>query len=158
MEKKKVEVVSKVGGTVILSVPDLHFRREFRRKGAKVLVDKDILEEAIFNPGIEALFQSGALYIEDLAVKKELGLEPEDAKEPENIIVLNDAQIKRYLTVAPTHELKEIVEKLTPESKNELVEYAIANNISDYNKVKILKEATGIDVLNAIKLRHEEKE
>ena len=154
----KVEVVSMVNGTVIFTVPDLRFRREFRKKGARIGIDKDVLEEAMYNPGIEALFQQGILYIEDMDAKKELQLEPEDAEEPENIVVLKDSQMKRYLTVAPVHDLKEIIGKLTDEGLNELVEYAIAHNISDFERATVLKEATGVDILKAIQLKNANEE
>ena len=156
--KEKVEVVSKVGGTVIFTVPDLHYRREFRKKGAKISIDKALLEEAMYDPGVEALFREGILYIENMKDKQDLGLEPEDATEPENIIVLNDGQMRRYLTVAPVNELKDVLEKLSPESKNELANYAIENDISDYQKVQLIKESTGIDILKAIELKHAEED
>ena len=52
------------------------------------------------------MIDSGMLYIEDMAVKKELGLEPEDAKEPVNIIVLSDKEMRHYITM-PLAQFKE---------------------------------------------------
>jgi hypothetical protein len=37
------------------------------------------------------MLTKGILYIDDMEAKIELGLESPDAKQPENIIVLNDA-------------------------------------------------------------------
>lgn len=155
---EKICVVSTVNGNIGITVPQLNFRKEWARKGAKVLLKKEILEEALYDPGVEYMFNNGMLYIEDLEAKKILGLEPEDAKEPENIIVLNDKQMKRYLSVAPTKELKDILKKLSPEQRKNLVDFAIENNITDIERCNILEEATGINVLNAIILKRKQEE
>lgn len=155
---EKICVISTVNGNMGINIPHLNFRKDWARKGAKVMIKKEILEEALYDPGVEYMFNNGMLYIEDLEVKKALGLEPEEAKEPENIIVLSDKQMKRYLTVAPKHELKEILTKLAPEQRKNLADFAIENNVTDVDKCEILKKATGIDVLNAIVLKRKEEE
>jgi hypothetical protein len=48
-----------------------------------------------------------------MEVKKEYGLEPENAEEPVNIIILNEAQMKRYLTVMPFRDFKEGLDKVS---------------------------------------------
>lgn len=155
---EKICVVSTVNGNIGINIPHLNFRKDWARKGAKVMIKKEILEEALYDPGVEYMFNNGMLYIEDLEVKKALGLEPEEAKEPENIIVLNEKQMKRYLTVAPKQELKDILIKLAPEQRKNLADFAIENNITDVDRCEILKKATGIDVLNAIILKRKEEE
>ena len=91
-------------------------------------------------------------------VKIELGLEPEGATEPENIIVLNDAQRQRLLTVAPIRDLKEMLGKISYEQAQELTEYAIDHEITDINRCEVLKTATGVDVIKAVLLRRQAKE
>ena len=98
---KKVKVVSLVSQRVVLSVPDIRLRRVWERKGAVATIPFDQLEEAMYSPGVERLFTNGILGIDDMEVKIALGLEPEDAKQPVNIITLTDDQRKRYLTVMP---------------------------------------------------------
>ena len=87
--KEKVEVVSKVGGTAIFTVPDLHYRREFRKKGAKVSIDKALLEEAMYDPGVESLFREGILYIEDMKDKYEMKPTDRINKMIDNISLMN---------------------------------------------------------------------
>lgn len=154
----KVSVVSTVNGQVGLVLPELHFKRDWPKKGAKVMVDKDILREAIYDPGTEYMFKSGMLYIDDLEFKKELGLEPEEATKPENVIVLTEAQMKRYLTVAPVRDLKEIIPKLSKEQLKNLVDYAVDNELTDIDKASVLKEASGIDIVSAVLLKRQNKE
>ena len=93
---KKVKVVSLVSQRVILTVPELRLRRVWERKGATMVIPFEQLEEAMYSPGVENLFRNGILGIDDMEVKIALGLEPEGAEAPVNIITLNDAQRKRF--------------------------------------------------------------
>jgi len=155
---EKICVVSTVNGNIGINLPHLNYRKDWPRKGSKVMIKKEILEEALYDPGVEYMLNNGMLYIEDLEAKKALGLEPEDADEPENIIVLTEKQMKRYLTVAPARELKEVLSKLSPEQRKNFVDFAIDNNITAVDRCEMLQEATGIDVLNAIILKRKQEE
>ena len=55
-----------------------------------------------------------------METKEEVGLEPDDATEPENIIVLTDAQMTRLLKVAPIRDMKEMMSKLSKQQKENL--------------------------------------
>ena len=96
--------------------------------------------------------------IENLEIKKKLGLEPEDAKEPVNIIILDDAQRKRYLRVMPLHEFKEKIKELPMEQIKELAQFAIANELVDFDKCEILKKITGTDVIGTIQMNKADQE
>ena len=152
---KKIEIISTVNAEVGMHLPELRVNRTWAKKGAKQALDFDLLQEALYDPGVENLFKSGVLYIEDMEVKIALGLEPYEAKQPENIIILNETQQKRYLTVAPVHEFKEILTKISKEQAKELVDMAIKLKVTDLEKTKLLKEATEIDVMKAIMLLEE---
>lgn len=152
---KKVKVVSLVSHRVILTVPELRLRRVWERKGAVALIPFEQLEEAMYSPGVEALFRNGTLGIDDMEVKIALGLEPEGAKEPVNIVTLNDDQRKRYLTVMPLHEFKEKLAELPREQITELAAYAIENKIMDYDKSEEIKRYIDVDIMTAIKLNRD---
>jgi len=149
---KKVKVVNLVSSRVNISVPELNIRLVWERKGAVRTLPLEKLEELMYNPGVEALFSQGVLGIEDMEIKKELGLEPEDAEEPVNIITLNDQQRKRYLTVMPLPEFKENIKKLSVDQVRELAQYAIENEIMDYDKSEVILKKAGIDIIGTIQL------
>jgi hypothetical protein len=155
---KKVKVVSLVSQRVVLTVPDIRLRRVWERKGATMVIPFEQLEEAMYNPGVEALFTQGVLGIESMEVKRALGLEPEDAEEPVNIITLNDAQRKRYLTVMPLPEFKENLKKLSIDQVRELAQYAIENEIMDYDKSEAVLKRAGVDIIGTIQLNKADKE
>lgn len=158
MENKKVTIESLSTGRVGIDIPELHLRRRWEKKGAKTTINLDTLKEAIYYKGVSNLFTDGFLKIDDLNVKIELGLEPEGATEPENIIILNDNQKQRLLTVAPIRDLKDMLGKIPYEQVQELVDYAIEHEITDINRCEILKTATGIDIIKAVLLRRQAKE
>ena len=154
----KVKVTNNSNQYVVLVDSSIRFRLVFEKRGVSRFIDSDILQQLMYKPSVEKMFNQGILIIEDMPTKIELGLEPEGAKEPVNIIVLTDAQKRRYLTVAPLKDLIEIVEKLPFEQVKDLARFAIANElVGSIEKTDFLKEKTGIDILKGIQLNKEDK-
>ena len=153
----KVKVKNLVSSRVVLSMPDMRLRRVWEKKGVVRVIPFDQLEEAMYSPGVEAMFKEGVLGIDDMEVKIKLGLEPEGAAEPVNVIVLDDKQRERYLKVLPIHEFKQKVKELPREQLMELANYAIEHEIADFDKSELLLKAVGIDILSAIKLNRDDK-
>ena len=86
--------------------------------------------------------------------KIEMGLEPEEAKQPTNIIELDEKLCQRAIRLMPVQELKGLLEKLTSTQKEVLADYAI-NHYNDMalDRIEILSKACGTDILNAIKFK-----
>ena len=155
--EKKVKVINMSNGRVVVNSPALRFRRVWERKGATISIDFDLLEELKYNVGFERLLQNGTLYIEDMDTKKELGLEPMEADEPVNIIILSDEQKEEVLT-GELNKLKDVLLKLSRDQKIDLAHYAIEKEITDFRVNDILKRETGIDVLNVIRINRDLEE
>jgi len=155
---KKVKITALVDGTIGINDSDLRIRRTWDQKGAVRTIDLDVLEELIYNPGVEYMFKEGILGIDDMDVKIALGLEPEGAIEPENIVIFDDNMKKRLLAYMPFTEFKENVDKAPREQLFGLVDYAIENELIDIDKINYLKDKTQIDILSAIQLRRQEQE
>ena len=155
---EKIRVISKHQGPISVNISDLRFKREWPNKGASVLIEKETLEEMMYDSGFKYMIDTGMLYIEDLEVKKELGLEPEDATEPVNIIVLNDNDMKRMMTAMPQFEFDAKLKTLNYEQMLALADFAIRNELGDFGKCDAIKKACGKDILTAIKLNREDKE
>ena len=103
----KVYVTSMVGGTVVA------MRKTCPRKGAKLPIDKEVLREAIYNPGVEYMFKNGILYIDDMDFKIELGLEEEGTKTPTNIIAVDEKYMNRLMRLMPIKEMRESILKMS---------------------------------------------
>ena len=158
MEKEMVTVISTVNGVVGIYLPDLRFKKEWTRKGQKQKIDKELLQDIMYDPGSEYMFRTGMLYIEDMDIKKEIGLEPEEATEPVNIIILDEQQLHRYLTVMPLHEFKENVKKLSIEQAKNLVDYAVQKETITFDKAEFLEKITGLNAMSMIQLNRKNKE
>lgn len=156
--EKKVKVTNLVSSIVAINLPEIRLQRTWEKKGAVKIIPFEQLEEAIYDPGTEAMFRDGVLGIDDMEVKIALGLEEEGTTEPTKLITLNDAQRKRYLTVMPLDEFKVKVKELSDEQIEELAYYAIENEITNYDKSEILKKLTGKDVIKTVELNRKDKE
>lgn len=157
-DKNKVTLISMCKQPITLSFPELRITRTFPRKGSKISFDKNAFSEMVYDSGLTYMLENGMLYIEDMEVKKEIGLEPEDADEPQNIKILTNEEMKRYLTVLPANELQTKIKSLKREQIEALVDFAIENEYSDYSHCEVIKKLTGRDIIRAIQLNHQAKE
>ena len=152
-----VNIKSTVKALVSINVPTLNLRRSWPKKGAIQKIPFDVLEQAYFEPGVEYLFKTGVLYIEDMEVKRALGLEDLEAEAPTAIIDLTEDYMKKLLTATPLKDFREEVEKLSHEQIKELVQFAVEIGVTDYHRCKLLQEKTGFDVMKAAIARKEEE-
>lgn len=152
----QVKIKSNSVGRVVLYIPEFNFKRTFEKKNTIKSVPFDILSQAIYDEGIERLFKYGILSIEDREMRVQLGLEEGDA--PEEVLILDDNQKKRLLTIAPLHDLKETCSKLVPQQILDLVYFAIDNELGSFEKTDFLKKLTNIDITKAIELNRAAKE
>ena len=155
--ENKVKIENLISSRVIFSMPELRLKRVWEKKGAIKTIPFEQLEEAIYDPGVESLFVDGVLGIADMDVKKKLGLEPEEAEEPVNIIVLSDKERKEWLVDLSVAEFRNKIKELPREQVIELANYAVDNEITNFEKSEILKRAVGIDVLSRVKLNRDNK-
>lgn len=148
----KVYVTSMVGGTVVA------MRKTWPRKGTKLPIDKEVLREAIYNPGVEYMFKNGILYIDDMDFKIELGLEEEGTKIPTNIIAVDEKYMNRLMRLMPIKEMRESILKMSDDQKRELIDYASSQNDISMDRIGVLKELTNVDVLKIIELKKQKEE
>lgn len=154
----KVSVMSLVGHRVVLVLPHLRFKKVWTKKGAKFMIEKDILREAIYEAGVEKLFTSGVLYIEDMDFKIELGLEAEGTTKPTQIIPVDEKYLNRILKLMPIQEMKQAIGAMTEEQKRELVRFATEQKDAQMDRLSIVKELTGSDVFKMIEIKRQMEE
>ena len=155
---EKVMVTSMVSSQVSLVSPELRLRKTWPKKGASLPIDKAILREAIYEPGIEYMFKNGVLYIEDMDFKIELGLEPEGAKTPTEIIPMDDKYMNRVLKLMPIAEMKNTIKSMNEDQVQELITYASAMRDIQFDKLDAIKQVTGIDIFKVIEINRQKGE
>lgn len=155
---EKVNVTSMVSGRIGLVLPHMHINKVWPKKGTKLPVDKSILREAIYEPGVDYMFRQGLLYIEDMDFKIELGLESEGTTKPTEIMPIDEKYLTRLLKTMPVAEMKLAVKKMNDNQKRELVDFASEQNDIQFDRMDALKELTGIDIVKVIELKRSKEE
>ena len=150
----KVMVTSMVGGTISASSLE---HRVWNKKGQKLPVSKDVLREAIYEPGVEYMFRKGILYIDDMDFKIELGLEAEGTKAPTDILPVDDKYLNRILRLMPIVEMKAAIDKMSVVQKQELVDYAAKQNDIQLDRLAIVSEKCNVDILKTIELNRQKE-
>lgn len=154
----KINVTSLAIGEVSVFQPSIPFKASWPSKGSTRQIDEEVLEQLMYTSGFEYMINNGILYIEDMNVKKKLGIEPEDAVTPVNVIVLSDADKRKYMVNYDLNKFKEQVKKLGYEQVRDLAEFAIQNKLADFEKCEFIKEICGKDIIQAIRLSSKNKE
>jgi hypothetical protein len=150
----KVMVTSMVGGTI--SAASLE-HRVWNKKGQKLPVSKDVLREAIYEPGIEYMFKKGILYIDDMEMKIELGLEAPGTTAPTEVLPVDDKYLNRVLKLMPISEMKAAIDKMSIVQKQELVDYASKQNDIQLDRLAIVSDKCGVDILKTIELNRQKE-
>lgn len=149
----KVKVISQYNGRCGIDNGDLRISRRWPARGSHVMFDKEVLEELMYDPAFKNMIDEGYLYIENLEVKKELGIEPEEATAAK-IIYLSDKELDRYWKIMPLSQFKVEVKKLTKVQLDSLADYAILHgDDGSIQKANYLTEITGRNILKGIELR-----
>lgn len=150
----KVMVTSMVGGTI--SAASLE-HRVWNKKGQKLPVSKDVLREAIYEPGIEYMFKKGILYIDDMEMKIELGLETPGTTAPTEVLPVDDKYLNRVLKLMPISEMKAAIDKMSIVQKQELVDYASKQNDIQLDRLAIVSDKCNVDILKTIELNRQKE-
>lgn len=155
---ERVMVTSMVSGRIGLVLPRLHINKVWPKKGTKLPVEKEVLREAIYEPGVEYMFKQGLLYIDDMDFKIELGLEEEGTKAPTNVIPMDEKYMSRVLKLMPIAEMKKAIGVMNDNQKRELIDFASEQNDISFDRMDVIKKLTGIDVVKVIELKRSKGE
>ena len=155
---ERVMVTSMVSGRIGLVLPRLHINKVWPKKNTKLPVEKDVLREAIYEPGVEYMFKQGLLYIDDMDFKIELGLEEEGAKAPTAILPVDEKYLERVLKRMPLVEMKAAIKAMNSEQRGEMIEYASEQTDIQLDRISAIREITGTDLFKVIELKKQREE
>lgn len=155
---EKVKVISQVNYRCGVDDMGLRIQKRWPGCGSIVTFDKEVFDELLYNPSFKYMLNTGMLYIEDMEIKKEIGLEPEEAKIPTNIIPMDEKTMERFWKVIPVNQFKLEIKKLSNEQLSMLAEYAIKSESGDIEKARILSQASGYNIVKAQELDRQSKE
>lgn len=130
-------------------------RVNFPRRGVTQRVDIEEFKDAFWQPGVDYLFIQGLLSFDNMELKKELGLEEENAEVPVKTVVLSLEDLKFLTQEAKFSEFEERLKNLSSEQIKGIASYVITNGIDNVAKAQLLQKLTTIDVLRAHQLNKE---
>lgn len=158
MSDEKIKVISAYDGRCGIDNADLRISRRWPARGSVVSFTKEQLEELMYDPAFSNMVREGYLYIDNFEVKKEIGVEPEDAEKP-TLILLDEKQLKRYWKDMPLSQFKAEIKGLTKAQINLLAEYAIHHgDEGSIEKANFLSKISGYQILKGIDLEKQSKE
>ena len=148
--ERMVMVTNMMDSRVGISDPSTGLRRRWEKRGQTLPIPFDALQNVLWQDGVRRMFTDGILYIKNMEDKKALGLEPQEAEGPTNIIALDDVQMRELLTVKPIAVFKKEISQLPDVQIDNLIDFAISNKIINAEKCSILKQVTGRDIIAAV--------
>lgn len=155
MSEKRVKIMNKVKGTVILTDPNVPITREWTKKGQIATIPMDVMQDLIYQEGTLELFRQGVLYIVDKEDRIELGLEVEGQK-PE-IEFLTENQMLGALIGTPK-DIENMIKKLPKAQVDEFVDLAVEKEITDMAKVDVIEKLTGKNIIKLVQFNRQLKE
>ena len=154
----KIKVISAANGRCVINNRDLGVRRIWPGRGSVVTFTKEQIEALMYDPAFSNMVNEGYLYIEDMEVKKEIGVEPEDAETP-TLILLDDKQLKRFWKDMPLAQFKVETKTLKKAQIECLAQYAIQHgDKGSIEKANYLSTISGHQILKGIELERQSKE
>lgn len=154
----KVKVICASNGRCVINSRELNIRRIWRGRGDVVIFSKEDIEKLMYDAAFSNMVREGYLYIEDMDVKKEIGVESEDAETP-TIILLDDKTLDRFWRIMPFTQFKIETKPLTKAQITMLAKYAILHgDDGSIEKANYLSDISGYQILKGIELEKQSKE
>lgn len=154
----KIKVISAYNGRCVINNADINIRRIWPGRGSVVTFTKEQIEALMYDPAFSNMVNEGYLYIDNMEVKKEFGVEPEDATAPTKIL-MDEKQLKRFWKDMPLSQFKVEVKSLTKQQLVLLAEYAITHgDEGSIEKANFLSKISERNILKGIELEKQSKE
>ena len=155
---EKIKVINAARGRCVVNNRDLGIRRVWQARGDVVTFTKEQLESLMYDPAFSNMVKEGYLYIDDMEVKKDIGVEPEDAEAP-TIILMDEKQLKRFWRDMPLPQFKLELKSLTRQQIMSLADYAIQHGEEgSIEKANYLSKLSERNILKGIELERQAKE
>ena len=154
----KIKVISAARGRCIINNRDLGIKRVWQSRGDAVFFTKEQIEALMYDPAFSNMINEGYLYIDDMEVKKEIGVEPEEATTP-TLILMDEKHLKRFWKDMPLGQFKVEIKNLTKQQITSLADYAIEHgDEGSIEKANYLSTISDRNILKGIELNRQSKE
>ena len=153
-----IKIRSTTDASISLYDPTIPVRKNFDKKGAVAMIEKDKLIQLYYNSELETAMRAGLLVIDDRDFLVEVGYII-DTNETIETIDLNPTFMKRCIGAMPVAELATNLKKMSKYQIEELVEYAMQNSKElRMDRIELLGKVSGKNILKAIELLKADQE
>lgn len=145
---KNITIKNISSATVVLSVPELKFRRELI-PGRTINIERELYDELVFEPGIQNLVTGGYIKFDGIGEAEAALDEPDTYDVTEIKAMLSTRDITKFAKFIPT----------APDAaKTTIVDTAVDLGITDSAFTALIKKYCGVDVVDAIHKKHQLEE
>lgn len=134
---------------VVLTIPELRFRRELR-PGREVPLSQEEYDTMMFDPGINNMVQDHFIVFNGVESDKSMNLEAEP--------VLDVAAIKEMLEKQDITSFAKFIPTAAPAEKDTAIRLAVDMGITNSGFVALIKKYCDVDIISAINTKHQVEE
>ena len=147
-----VSIKNTSNSNVVISVPDLDFRRELV-PSRTVSIEKEKFEELAFDSGLQSLIRGGFLTVS--------GLDEEEASMVEAPLgeTTTREDVKKIYKAKDYAKFVKLVKNASPAAKEIITQVAVEEKLTDTGFVQLIKQyCDNFDVIGAINFQHQATE
>lgn len=135
--------------TAVLSVPEIKFHRTLI-PGRVIPITREEYDNLLFDPGVQNMLHAGYIKIE--------GIEESIAPEVNKVSILDRTEIEKMLIERDIVKFAKYIPQASPAAREAIIAIAVDNNITDNAFTALIKKYCGVDVINAISIKHQAEE
>jgi len=146
----KITLKNISSATVVIGTSDGAMRSRSLAPNRVITLTPTEYEDLMYEPGVQNMIRGGYIKIDGVAEDRAVIETPTNVMSRDEIIkMLNNRDITafaNYIKIAPSA------------AKDTIVQYVVENNITDNAFTALIKKYCGIDVIQAISVKHQAEE
>ena len=146
----KITLKNISSATVVIGSINSTIRSRSLAPGRIITLTPSEYEDLMYEPGIQNMIRGGYIKIDGVQEERAVIETPTNVKEKDEIIKMIDDRdvtaFAKYIKIAPSA------------AKETIVQYVVDNNITDNAFTALIKTYCGVDVIQAISVKHQAEE
>lgn len=140
-----IQIKNTSSATVVLSIPELRFRRELV-PGRVIGVSKEEYEEMSFDPGFNTMVRDHYITV--------TGVDESEAVVESNESVFDEKAIAKMFDEQNVTAFAQFIPTAAPAEKETVVKLAVEKGITNGGFTALIQKYCGVDVIGAINTKH----
>lgn len=146
----KITLKNISSATVVIGSTNGEIRSRSLAPGRIITLTPSEYEDLMYEPGVQNMIRGGYIRIDGVQEERAVIETPTNVKDKDEIIKMIDDRdvtaFAKYIKIAPSA------------AKETIVQYVVDNNITDNAFTALIKTYCGVDVIQAISVKHQAEE